>query len=58
MIIFKDVAFFDETKTGELTNRLASDTQIIQNAVTVNISMLVRYALQIVGSLALMFGLR
>ncbi|CAH1801612.1 unnamed protein product [Owenia fusiformis] len=33
-IIKQDVAFFDTTRTGELTNRLSSDTQVLQNAVT------------------------
>ncbi|XP_014663752.1 PREDICTED: ABC transporter B family member 25-like isoform X2 [Priapulus caudatus] len=54
-IIKQEIGFFDETRTGELTNRLASDTQVVQNAVTVNISMLVRYTFQIIGSLVLMF---
>lgn len=56
-IIKQELAFFDVTRTGELTNRLSSDTQVIQNAMTVNISMLARYLVQIVGSLAVMFGL-
>ena len=56
-IVAQELAFFDVTRTGELTNRLASDTQVIQNALTVNISMLVRYLVQIIGSLAVMFGL-
>ena len=51
------MGFFDETRTGELTNRLSSDTQVLQNAVTVNISMLMRFLLQIAGSLVLMFYL-
>ena len=34
-IIRQDVAFFDTNRTGELTNRLSSDTQVVQNAVTV-----------------------
>eukprot|EP00794_Sanderia_malayensis_P014227 gene14227-15710_t len=55
-IISQEVGFFDSTRTGELMNRLSSDSQVIQNAVTVNISMLVRYALQILGSLAIMFA--
>lgn len=42
-------------RTGELTNRLASDTQVIQDAVTTNISMLARYSLQMVLSIGLMF---
>ncbi|EGD74247.1 ABC transporter B family protein [Salpingoeca rosetta] len=56
-IVRQDISFFDKTRTGELTNRLASDTAVIQNACTVNISMLLRYIVQIVGSLALMFAL-
>ncbi|KAL4224048.1 hypothetical protein ACF0H5_017505 [Mactra antiquata] len=56
-IIKQDVAFFDTNRTGELCNRLSSDTQVLQNAVTVNISMLSRYLLQMIGSLILMFTL-
>ena len=36
---------------------MSSDTQVLQNAVTVNISSLARYAIQIVGSVILMFTL-
>eukprot|EP00730_Choanoeca_flexa_P006959 TRINITY_DN12253_c0_g1_i1.p1 TRINITY_DN12253_c0_g1~~TRINITY_DN12253_c0_g1_i1.p1 ORF type:complete len:792 (+),score=209.57 TRINITY_DN12253_c0_g1_i1:96-2471(+) len=54
-IVRQDISFFDTNRTGELTNRLASDTSVIQNAVTVNISMLLRYILQILGSLIVMF---
>jgi ABC-type multidrug transport system fused ATPase/permease subunit len=53
----QEVGFFDETRTGELTNRLSSDTQVLQNAVTVNISMLLRFLIQILGSLVVMFYL-
>ncbi len=56
-IVKQEVAFFDITRTGELTNRLSSDTQVLQNAVTVNISMLFRFILQILGSLIVMFYL-
>jgi ABC-type multidrug transport system fused ATPase/permease subunit len=56
-IVKQEVGFFDETRTGELTNRLSSDTQVLQNAVTVNISMLLRFLLQIIGSLVVMFYL-
>jgi ABC transporter fused permease/ATP-binding protein len=54
-IIGQEVAFFDETKTGELLNRLASDTKSLENAVTVNISMLLRYAVQIIGCIGILF---
>ncbi|XP_023242659.1 uncharacterized protein LOC111640825 isoform X4 [Centruroides sculpturatus] len=33
-MINQEVAFFDTNRTGELTNRLSSDTQVIQNCVT------------------------
>ncbi|BFZ05409.1 hypothetical protein BsWGS_08448 [Bradybaena similaris] len=56
-IVFQEIAFFDVNRTGELCNRLASDTQEVQKAVTVNMSMLCRYLLQILGSLVLMFYL-
>ncbi|XP_052227186.1 ABC transporter B family member 1-like isoform X2 [Dreissena polymorpha] len=56
-IIRQDVAFFDTNRTGELCNRLSSDTQVLQNAVTVNMSMLSRYVLQMIGSLVFMFTL-
>ncbi|CAF3345962.1 unnamed protein product [Rotaria sp. Silwood1] len=56
-IIKQEVGFFDDTRTGELTNRLSSDTQVLQSAVTVNISMLIRFLLQIIGSLVVMFYL-
>lgn len=51
-IMRQEVAFFDQSRTGDLTNRLSSDTQTIQNAVTVNISMGLRYVCQSIGSLA------
>ena len=35
-IIQQEVAFFDQNRTGELTNRLSSDTQVVQNAITVS----------------------
>ena len=42
-------------RTGELISRLTSDTQAVQNAVTVNISMLARYTLQMILCVGMMF---
>ena len=42
-------------RTGELTNRLAADTQVVQSAVTENVSILARYTLQMLISIGLMF---
>jgi len=50
----QEVAFFDERRTGELTSRLASDTTVLQNAVTMNISMLLRFGSMGVGALAIL----
>jgi len=54
-LLAQEVAFFDERRTGELTSRLASDTTVLQNSVTVNVSMTLRYGCQAVGGVALLF---
>jgi ATP-binding cassette subfamily B protein len=54
-LMAQDVAFFDAQKTGELTSRLASDTTVLQNAVTVNVSMGMRFALSGLGALGVLF---
>jgi ATP-binding cassette subfamily B protein len=54
-IVRQEVGFFDEQRTGELTNRLASDTTVLQMAVTANISMLLRYTLTVLGGIAILF---
>jgi ATP-binding cassette subfamily B protein len=53
-IIAQEIAFFDERRTGELTNRLASDAGVLQSTVTANLSMLLRNGAQIVGGIALL----
>ncbi|EFC42079.1 predicted protein [Naegleria gruberi] len=50
-IIVQEVGFFDITKTGELLNRLSSDTKSLENAVTVNLSMFLRYVAQLIGGI-------
>ena len=42
-IAHHDISFFDTVQSGEIVNRLASDTNVVQNAVTVNISMALRF---------------
>ena len=53
-LISQEVGFFDAHRTGELTNRLAADTTVVQNTATVNISMLLRYAFTATGAVAIM----
>ncbi|MCO4771385.1 MAG: ATP-binding cassette domain-containing protein [Deltaproteobacteria bacterium] len=53
-LVSQEIAFFDERRTGELTNRLAADTTVLQNAATVNISMVLRYAATGLGALGIL----
>jgi len=53
-IIGQDIAFFDQSRTGELTNRLASDTTVLQNTVTVNVSMALRFTAQAIGAVVML----
>ena len=54
-VIGQEVGFFDAEKTGNITSRLTSDTQTLQNTVTANVSMALRYGVQAVGGIAAMF---
>lgn len=53
-LVRQEVGFFDAHRTGELTNRLAADTTVVQNAATVNISMLLRYLLTSLGAIGIL----
>ena len=53
-ILDQDIEFFDQRRTGELTNRLAADTTVLQNTVTVNVSMALRHGLGAIGGIALL----
>ena len=54
-IVRQEVGFFDQRRTGELTNRLASDTTVLQNTVTVNVSMLLRFFIMGIGAIGFLF---
>jgi ABC transporter fused permease/ATP-binding protein len=54
-IMGQNITFFDQQKTGELLGRLSSDTAVLQNALSVNISMLVRSLVQALGGLVMLF---
>ena len=49
------ITFYDDNKTGELMNRLSSDTTVVQNTATVNISMALRFSAQVLASLVMIF---
>jgi ABC transporter fused permease/ATP-binding protein len=54
-ILDQEVAFFDRHRTGELVSRLASDTTVLQQTVSTNISIGLRHALTVAGGLGFLF---
>jgi ABC transporter fused permease/ATP-binding protein len=54
-LLDQEIAFFDQHKTGDLTSRLATDTSVLQNAVSVNLSMLLRNLAASLGGVAMLF---
>lgn len=53
-LVGQDVEFFDKNRAGDLVSRLASDTVLLQTAVSLNISVLIRYSIQVIVGIALM----
>ena len=56
-VVEQDISYFDRKRSGVLITRIANDHHALQNAVTQNLSLLVRYLEQVVGSLIFMFTL-
>ena len=53
-IVKQDIAFFDASRVGDLLSRLSADTQLVQRAVTINVSVGLRYILQVIGGICMM----
>jgi ABC transporter fused permease/ATP-binding protein len=53
-VLDQDVAFFDRHRTGDIMSRLSTDSTVLQNAVSVNISMAIRNLVGALGGLAMM----
>ena len=53
-IINKDIAFFDENKTGEILSRISSDTAVVQDGLSTNLSMFFRSFIFIVLSIIIL----
>ncbi len=53
-IVNQDIAFFDSARVGDLLSRLSADTQLVQRAVTINVSVGLRYILQVIGGICMM----
>lgn len=53
-LIYRELAFFDANRVSDLVSRLGSDAQMLQDAISARISVLLRYSLQVVIGLVLM----
>ncbi|CAF0857032.1 unnamed protein product [Adineta steineri] len=56
-ILKQDIEFFDETKTGEITSRLASDITTVSEAVSLNLNIFLRSTVQTIGTIIMMLVL-
>jgi ABC-type multidrug transport system fused ATPase/permease subunit len=56
-LLTMEIAFYDVNRTGELVNRLSSDTQLIQSTVTTNVSQLLRNLALVIGGLVILFSI-
>ncbi len=54
-LVVQEIGFFDGRRSGELLNRLASDTTVLQGTVSSQVSVGLRSLAMVVGGLALLF---
>ncbi|KAG8239248.1 hypothetical protein J437_LFUL010638, partial [Ladona fulva] len=54
-IMRQEVGFFDRNKTGELINRLSTDTSLVSHSVTMNISDGLRSSVMVIAGVSMMF---
>ena len=47
-LLHRPIAEFDQARSGDLVSRLMNDTSLIQDAVSIKLSVLIRYSVQIV----------
>jgi ATP-binding cassette subfamily B protein len=53
-VIRMDPTFFEVTRTGEVLSRLTTDTTLVQSIAGVNLSIILRSSIQLVGALVLL----
>lgn len=54
-LLEQEIGFFDGQKTGDLMSRINSDSTVLQNTLSVNISMILRNLASAVGGLVFLF---
>lgn len=53
-IVNQEVTFFDQAKTGDLISAISSDAVLVQDAISVKLSVFIRYSFQVILGLILM----
>ena len=56
-ILSQDVGFFDKNKTGDLSSRLNNDCSTVSNALSLNINILLRNSVNVLGVMCFMLAL-
>ena len=56
-VMRQETAFFDQTKTGDITNRLSSDCQTMVDTLSLNINIFLRSMITAIGSVIFMIKL-
>jgi len=56
-LIEQPIAFFDTHRVGDLISRLGADTMLIQDAISIKLSVFVRYSFQVVVGVIMMMTL-
>ncbi|XP_032872274.1 antigen peptide transporter 2-like [Amblyraja radiata] len=56
-LVQQEIAFFDATKTGDITSRLSTDTTLMSRSVALNVNILLRSLVNTLGIISFMFSL-
>jgi ATP-binding cassette subfamily B protein len=54
-MLYLDMAFYNEHRTGEVISRFTSDTTLLQNVIGMGLSMAIRACVTLIGAVLLMF---
>jgi ABC-type multidrug transport system fused ATPase/permease subunit len=56
-VLQKEISFFDRQRSSDLASRINSDAALIQDAVSVKLSVIVRYGIQVICGIVLMLAM-
>lgn len=53
-LLNQNTSFYDLSNTGDLLSRVSADTEAVQRGLSINISVVIRYTIQVIGGIILM----